>query len=68
MNTLEVSWLDLTKIKMFLMLYWIKQSYLVLSSLDQKYRYLPDVLKVHKHEIFLNTFLQKPNLYGPKGL
>ncbi len=24
-------------------------------------------LKVHKHEIFLNTFLQKPKPYGPKG-
>jgi hypothetical protein len=25
-------------------------------------------LKVHKHEIFLNTFLQKPKPFGPKGL
>ncbi len=25
-------------------------------------------LKVHKHEIFINTFLLKPNPYGPKGL
>ncbi len=25
-------------------------------------------LKVHKHEIFFFTFLQKPNPYGPKGL
>jgi hypothetical protein len=25
-------------------------------------------LKVHKHEIFCFTFLQKPNPYGPKGL
>jgi hypothetical protein len=25
-------------------------------------------LKVHKHEIFIITFLQKPNPYGPKGM
>ncbi len=25
-------------------------------------------LKVHKHEIFLKLFLQKPKPYGPKGL
>jgi hypothetical protein len=26
------------------------------------------MLKVHKHEIFLLLFLQKPKPYGPKGL
>jgi hypothetical protein len=25
-------------------------------------------LKVHKHEIYFFTFLQKPKPYGPKGL
>ncbi len=25
-------------------------------------------LKVHKHDNFFFTFLQKPNPYGPKGL
>jgi hypothetical protein len=30
--------------------------------------YGQDTLKVHKHEIFLKLFLQKPKPYGPKGL
>jgi hypothetical protein len=29
---------------------------------------LANYLKVHKHEIFLILFLQKPKPYGPKGL
>ncbi len=28
----------------------------------------PKPLKVHKHEIFFLTFLQKPTPHGPKGL
>jgi hypothetical protein len=29
---------------------------------------VPATLKVHKHNIFLKLFLQKPKPYGPKGL
>ncbi len=43
-----------------------KKVYRNINRSQQNSRAVP--LKVHKHEIFLNTFLQKPNPYGPKGL
>jgi hypothetical protein len=56
------------------MVLWVPLWYLVrgmnelLLLIRQRLICLGDTLKVHKHENFFLTFLQKPKAYGPKGL
>ncbi len=36
--------------------------------LNAQWQAISETFKVHKHDIFLMNFLQKPKPYGPKGL